>query len=609
VDKALRKDPAERYQHMDDVAVDLRAARRALESPAHRTGSGPRTAWPWILAGAAAGAVLAGMLFAQRGGLRSPLPFEGAMRLRPLTFDGARHRTPALSPAGDLVAYSADRHGSFDVFVHEIASGRILQLTNAPGDELAPAFSPDGRALAYTAASQVAVVPSLGGSARIVAWSGSDPAWSPDGREIALRSGDSIVVVPADGGAGRTVAGGDGLPATGRPAWSPDGAWILYPSVRAGRGVLARVPASGGPGVAMSEEPLDLAEPAWSSDGRWVVAAAGGDDWGRELLAVPVQRSGRVDGRAVRLLAGLGSYARPSLSGDRRRLVFAVRQVQAWVGRLPLDTEAPAEPVRVDVTARVRDVQASHTGDRLVLVVDGPGEPTLATAAVEGGAPHPLNADGLAVHPAWSPDDRRVAFVVRGEDGDRLGVVPAGGAPAELLAVRAGRLAHPAWSPDGTRIAFASASEDGASVRVVSAAGGGDAALTSTDGTAGGLSWSPDGRFVAAAVGNPLGQPAIAVVPASGGLVRQLVPRASAPLWLADGRVVFVREGRAGTSDLWSVRVGPDGSVVPGSERRLTGLPPGQTVDGARGASTDGRFLYFRALSAGAEDVWLAEAR
>jgi hypothetical protein len=106
-----------------------------------------------------------------------------------------------------------------------------------------------------------------------------------------------------------------------------------------------------------------------------------------------------------------------------------------------------------------------------------------------------------------------------------------------------------------------------------------------------------------------MGQPAVAVVPAAGGLVRQLVARASAPLWLADGRVVFAREGRAGTSDLWSVRVGPDAAVVPGSERRLTELPPGQTVDAARGASTDGRFLYFRALSAGAEDVWLAEAR
>ena len=96
-------------------------------------------------------------------------------------------------------------------------------------------------------------------------------------------------------------------------SWAAGRRWASENAGQAGSGL-----GFGGPAVAMTDEPLEVVEPAWSSDGRWVVAAAGGDDWGRELLAVPVQRSGRVEGRAVRLLAGLGSYARPSLSGDRR---------------------------------------------------------------------------------------------------------------------------------------------------------------------------------------------------------------------------------------------------------------------------------------------------
>jgi eukaryotic-like serine/threonine-protein kinase len=609
VEKSLRKDPADRYQHMDDLAVDLRAARRAFESQAGRPAAASRTPWPWIVTGAGAGVVLAGLLFAQGGGTRSPLPLEGTLRLRPVTFDGGRHRAPSLSPAGDLVAYSSDRDGSFDVFVQQLDTGRVLRLTTEPGDELDPAFSPDGQSLVYTTGEQVSVVPSLGGAPHVVAWGGIEPAWSPDGSLIALRSGGAIVVVPREGGAPRALTPEGSLPAVGRPAWSPDGAWIVFPCLRGGRGVLARVPASGGPVVAMSEEPLEVVEPAWSSDGRWMIAAASADDFGQELWAVPVQRSGRVDGRPVRLLGGLGSYARPSLSRDRRKLAFQVRQLHAWIGRLPLSADSAGDPARVEVAARVREVQASHTGDRLALVVDGPGQPALATAAVEGGAPHSVDAQGPAMHVTWSPDDRRLAFVRRGEEGDRLAVSPLSEGTTELLTSAVQRISHPAWSPDGSHIAFGATAGDAATVALVAAAGGAQRTLAGLQRRPGRMSWSPDGRWIAVGLAGDGGEPVVVAVPSGGGPARALLARAGAPLWLADGRIVFAREARAGAFDLWSVRLAGDASVVPGSERRLTQLGAGQTVDAARGASTDGRHLFFRALTLGQEDVWLAEAR
>jgi TolB protein len=213
------------------------------------------------------------------------------------------------------------------------------------------------------------------------------------------------------------------------------------------------------------------------------------------------------------------------------------------------------------------------------------------------------------VHAAWSPDDRRLAFVQRTDDGDRLSVVPAGGGPAETLTGGAQRIGHPAWSPDGTRIAFASGSADTAAVAVVGAAGGAQRTLAEVPRRPGRLSWSPDGRWIAVGLADDVGVPAVMAIAVRGGQARPLLARASAPLWLADGRLVFVRESRAGTFDLWSVRLAADAGVVPGSERRLTEMGPGFTVDGARGASTDGRHLFFRALTVGAEDVWLAEAR
>jgi TolB protein len=242
-------------------------------------------------------------------------------------------------------------------------------------------------------------------------------------------------------------------------------------------------------------------------------------------------------------------------------------------------------------------------------VVDGPGQPALVTSAVEGGATHAVEGSGPALHPSWSPDDRHLAFVQRGEDGDRLAVLPLSGGALRLITSVVQRIAHPAWSPDGTQIAFDATTGEVATLAVVTAAGGAQRTLAHIPRRPGRLSWSADGRWIAVGLADDGGEPAVVAVPSGGGPPRPLLARAGAPLWLADGRIVFAREARAGTFDLWSVRVAADASVLPGSERRLTELGTGLTVDAARGASTDGRNLFFRALTWGAEDVWLAEAR
>ena len=81
------------------------------------------------------------------------------------------------------------------------------------------------------------------------------------------------------------------------------------------------------------------------------------------------------------------------------------------------------------------------------------------------------------------------------------------------------------------------------------------------------------------------------------------------PLWLADGRLIFAREGLPGSWDLWSVRMGPQAAPQRDSERRLTVFPRGESADRERGVSTDGRFLYLPIEQLNASDVWLGEAR
>jgi hypothetical protein len=120
-------------------------------------------------------------------------------------------------------------------------------------------WAPDGRHLVagfVSTRKAVVVYDAQGGPRRTIA-EGVDPAWSPDGRSIAYADPrDGIHVVTPDGTNDRRIAAGD------RPAWSADSAHLAYHR----QGSLF-VAASDGSG----ERRLTAGERAsWSPDGSWV---------------------------------------------------------------------------------------------------------------------------------------------------------------------------------------------------------------------------------------------------------------------------------------------------------------------------------------------------
>jgi len=160
---------------------------------------------------------------------------------------------------------------SFRKHIHlfDLAAKRSDQLTSGPYDDAEPAWSPDGRSLAFVSnrtpdpdANQntdVFVVAAAPGAApRAVTTSpgaDSSPAWSPDGRSIAYLAGgdpkdmwyatNDVAVVPAQGGAPRILTARLDRDVES-PRFTPDGAAVLFLLEDGGNRHLASVPAAGG---------------------------------------------------------------------------------------------------------------------------------------------------------------------------------------------------------------------------------------------------------------------------------------------------------------------------------------------------------------------------
>ncbi len=185
--------------------------------------------------------------------------------------------------------YKQDGEGFWDgrwkqIFVVPAAGGEPRQLTQESCDHLAPAWSPDGACLAYTAnpdpgadlttATDLWVIPGAGpaaGPRRLTRGTGpvQAPAWSPDGARLAYVGHDNecwgatnwrVWVVAAAGGepvcltatfdhsvGHHVVTDLRAHPSSGGLSWSGDGRRIFFMFADGGSTQIGSVPAAGGP--------------------------------------------------------------------------------------------------------------------------------------------------------------------------------------------------------------------------------------------------------------------------------------------------------------------------------------------------------------------------
>jgi len=497
----------------------------------------------------------------------------------------------SFSPDGQSLAFSSSRTGAFQIYVASLApGGRAVPVTDGDGQFVQPAWSPDGRYLAYHSMARggIWIMPATGGAARQVARFGSRPAWSPDATRLAFQSGpiedlspeafgavspSTIWTVSIDTGASEPITRPDGPPGGhAAPAWSPDGRFVVFSSRRYPSGGLWRVEAGGGPPVRLEMPDLGgwVSDPAWAPDGRSIVFSTVSELW-----RLPVDPATGTSAGAPAPLVGpsVPALRHPSFSPDGGRLAYSLVSLASNLRAVRLDASGAAAGPPFAITrdtsrrntlpavapdgARVA-YQSTRTGagiDVWVAGMDGSGGRQVTT--------HP----GFDGQPVWLRDPPGLAYVAKRGDVASVRVLdPDSGEERELLSrglddesLADATVALTPVAPDGLRVALALVRDGVSNIWVRALDDDGPARQITFDPEfAGWPSWSPDGRSIAYEIKRG-DATQVAVVSSEGGapIVLTEGPGANWPYgWSPDGERVAYASLQDGVWNVWWVALG-----------------------------------------------------
>jgi Tol biopolymer transport system component len=567
--RCLEKDPRQRLRDIGEARIALATPAVADTVGSVRPARSMLSAGAWVAGGALAGAALVWLAIGRTPPtLTSGVPEFSLKRLTELP--GAESH-PDISPDGRQILFSSAAAGNRDVYLLRVGGAQPINLTpKSEADDEQATFSPDGERIAFRSDREgggIFVMGATGESVRRVTSDGFDPAWSPDGKLLAYST--EAVVDPyarstraqlwtVDIGSGKTskLLEGDAV----QPTWSPDGRRIAYWANTGGQRDIWIVDAAGGTPVAVTQDAATDWSPEWSPDGAWLYFAS--DRGGTmNLWRIAIERGSGSAGGAPQAITnsftGIG-YAR--FAADAQRLAVMAHSRSYELAMSSFDA-AGGGKVGAETAVRSPSLgwcSASPSADWLACTSRGAHE-DIVLMRPDGSETVRLTDDAAKDRaPTWSRDGARVGFMSSRTGEWELWSVRRDGSDLRQMTDLRADVNFAVWSPDGKQAVATSSTRPPTGLWLF------DTSATATRQNARFFkstqpeafvaeSWSPDGRFIAGFLQDSGGHPrTFALWEVATGTVRPL--KVSPPRgwtffyvtggWLPDSRRFLVMSER-----------------------------------------------------------------
>jgi serine/threonine-protein kinase len=560
VARCLRKDPARRFQHMDDVKIALEELKEESDSgklaaPVVQTLI--RAPWKramlWVLAllAVCATGILAVMLLWPRVGPPAVVRFSVAVPA-PLSVGDL-----ALSDDGSQLAYTAlGPSGAHQLYLRSLNQPEAVSIGDSE-TPWAPFFSPDSRWLGFWESPGALKKVSLaGGTTRLIAsrtgFSGA--SWGADGGIVFTAresSASGLFVVPSAGGTPRSLTVPNARKDEGDYRWAqilPGGKAVVFTVVSRANPSHKRTDVLGLDTGERHTLVEDGGYAQYLSTGHLAYLRA------QTLMAVPFDlRELRVTGSPVAMLDGIRA-AWPASESDKSFAVSPSGSLAYLAGRVGRDER---ELLWVDRKGATRlllterrpydDPSLSPDGSRLAVTIEGEMQNLWVYDITRGSLIRVTFEAGYDMAPVWSPDSRHLAFCAA--RGGRVALLrkPSDGTGSEEVLFSGGVASFPtSWSRDGKFLAFIQwAPDTDWDVWVLPLEGERKPiALLRTPFRELSPVFSPDSRWLAY-VSNETGRNEVYVrpFPDAAGRWKISTEGGTQPRWAGNGRELFYRNG------------------------------------------------------------------
>jgi eukaryotic-like serine/threonine-protein kinase len=631
--RTLRKDREQRYQTAADLRCDLEDIRVGLERAPSNNGHGSerhpgwstsiRRAWQIGVALLLFSILAVGMWFAMRPPAVPGRTAPNWVNAQNRQFTDRRDSEffPSFAPDGESLVYSGRTAGNWDLYWQPLGSRKPVNLTNSPETESQPAYSPDGRLIAFSRTpGGIYIMEADGRNPQKLTNEGYGPSWSPDGKELVVSDTSAVNpdarpigpsglwIVDLNTRTRRRLTGGDAV----QPKWSPHGHriafWLTH---RGGERDVATISVEGGePVLVTNDEDTDW-NPVWSPDGEYLYWAS---DRGGSMNFWRVginEKTGEVLGEPEPVLTPSRYSRHLDFSRDGKRMAYVQTERESNVQRV--DFDPATERLKGDpvwVTQGGKELYSPQRfGEKYLVRAQNRNQEDLFIIGGDGATSLQLTNDKFKERqPLISPDGLRASFDSGRSGRWEIWIINTDGTGLQQVTMSSSPAGQDVfcgvWSPDSTRLVvgqtrgapFIIDLKRGMNEQVPEAL----PKLEIATGDFMPWSWSPDGASIAGWIRSGAARESgIFIYSLATRSYRRVSPIGQEPVWLSDSRrLLFTAEGpeRQGTGYLLDTKTMQVKLLLP--------APPHLSITGI-GISRDDRSIYYSVLST-ESDVWIS---